>query len=135
MAAAPADQIPAHDAGETIAADWFRPAEALARHREGEIELIFPTIRNLQAIGRFATSAELLAAAAAAGRVPVVEPRVVVDGRGVRILLPGDPDHRSATDLGDPGGAVDFNEAVRAVSRAANRPPPETADERPGLEP
>jgi 8-oxo-dGTP pyrophosphatase MutT (NUDIX family) len=135
VAAAPADQVPAHDAGETIAATWLRPAEALARHREGALELIFPTIRNLQAIGRFATSAELLAAAAAAGRVPVVEPRVVVDGRGVRIMLPGDPDHRSATDLGDPGGAVDFNEAVRAVSRAANRPPPETADERPGLEP
>jgi len=36
-------------------------------HRAGEIEIIFPTIRNLQAIGRFATSAALLHAAERTG--------------------------------------------------------------------
>ena len=60
VAAAPPGQIAAHDAGETIAEVWISPHDALARHRAGEIEIIFPTIRNLQAIGRFATSAELL---------------------------------------------------------------------------
>ena len=60
VAAAPPGQVPTHDAGETTDAQWVRPAVALARHRAGEIELIFPTIRNLQAIGRFPTSAELL---------------------------------------------------------------------------
>ena len=51
-------------------------------------------------------------------------------------MLPGDPDDRSATDLGDPGGAVDFDEAVRAVSPGGQpATPPETAHERPGLEP
>ena len=64
VAAAPPGQIAAHDAGETIAEVWISPHDALARHRAGEIEIIFPTIRNLQAIGRFATSAELLEAAA-----------------------------------------------------------------------
>jgi 8-oxo-dGTP pyrophosphatase MutT (NUDIX family) len=124
VAAAPQHQLPAHDAGETIAAAWIRPADALARHRDGEIELIFPTIRNLQAIGRFATSGELLAAAAAAGRVPAILPRVVVDGRGVRILLPGDPGYQTATEGDPPGSSVDFDEAVRAVSLAANPEPP-----------
>ena len=85
-------QKAAHDAGETIAEVWISPDEALAGHRAGEIEIIFPTIRNLQAIGRFATSAELLTAAAAAprARCPTIEPRVVADGNGVRIVLPGD---------------------------------------------
>ena len=55
MAAAPPGQIAAHDAGETIADVWISPHDALARHRAGEIEIIFPTIRNLQVIGRFDT--------------------------------------------------------------------------------
>jgi 8-oxo-dGTP pyrophosphatase MutT (NUDIX family) len=123
VAAAPPDQTSAHDAGETIADEWVRPAEALRRHRDGEIELIFPTICNLQAIGRFATADELLAAAAAAGRPPVVEPRVVVDGNGVRILLPGDPGYDEAPEGRPDGSPGDFNDAVRAISRAANPGP------------
>jgi len=124
VAAAPPGQTPAHDEGETIAASWIRPADALARHREGEIELIFPTIRNLQAIGRFPTSRALLDAAAVAGRIPTIQPRVVADGRGVRILLPGDPGYEEATSAAPPGGEAEFAETVRAISLAANEPPP-----------
>ncbi len=121
VAAAPAGQASAHDAGETIADLWTTPAEALERHRLGEIEVIFPTIRNLQAIGRFATTAELLAAAeAASAHVPTVEPRVVADGRGVRILLPGDAGFDEAQPAQAPSGGADFTEAVRAISLAAN---------------
>jgi 8-oxo-dGTP pyrophosphatase MutT (NUDIX family) len=91
---APLHQTPAHDAAETIAHVWVRPATAIERHRRGEIELILPTIRTLEAIGRFSTSAELVAvAAAASARVPTVEPRVVPEGNGVRILVPGDEDY------------------------------------------
>lgn len=97
VAAAPQEQEARHDANETIAAIWITPHDALRRHRAGEIELIFPTIRNLEAIGRFATSAELLAAARHAEHVPLVEPRVVVDGGGVRILLPQDPGYADAS--------------------------------------
>jgi len=104
VAAAPPDQTPAHDAGETVADVWLSPDEALARHRRGEIELIFPTIRMLQAIGRFSTADELLAAAAALDTVPAVLPRVVADGRGLRILLPGDPGYDEAA--GAPSGDV-----------------------------
>jgi 8-oxo-dGTP pyrophosphatase MutT (NUDIX family) len=124
VAPAPAGQTPLHDEGETIAAVWLPPAEALRRHREGEIELIFPTIRNLQAIARFDTSGQLLdAAAAASGSVPAIEPRVRADGgAGVRIVLPGDPDYDRAGSGPPPGDPVDFNAAVRAVSRQANPP-------------
>ena len=59
----PAGQQAAHDAGETIADTWISPRRALEGHRRGAFELIFPTVRNLQAISRFTTSAELLEAA------------------------------------------------------------------------
>ena len=130
VAAAPDGQIAAHDAGETIADVWIAPDEALARHRAGEIEIIFPTIRNLQAISRFSTSDALLAAAArASSAVPAIEPRVVADGNGMRIVLPGDPGYEEAPvqDPGGPEAVGGFNEAVRAVSMKANLEGPEAA--------
>ena len=131
VAAAPEGQIAAHSAGETIDEVWISPHDALARHRAGEIEIIFPTIRNLQVIGRFATSGELLdAAAQASSAVPAIEPRVVPDGNGMRIVLPGDPAYERP-EVPDPsgGGAAlgGFNEAVRAVSMQANREGPDGA--------
>jgi hypothetical protein len=130
VAAAPPGQVAAHDAGETIAEVWISPNDALARHRAGEIEIIFPTIRNLQVIGRFANSASLLAAAEeASSAVPAIEPRVVPDGNGMRIVLPGDPGYeRDAVPDPDDGSARgDFNEAVREVSRRANEEGPDAA--------
>ncbi len=128
VAAAPLGQQAAHDAGETIADTWISPRRALEGHRKGVFELIFPTIRNLQAISRFATSAELLEAAEKASRsVPTIEPRVIADGdgvgNGVRIVLPGDEgydDVPAGDDSALTGATGDFNEAIRAVSRAAN---------------
>ena len=124
VAAAPPGQLAAHDAGETSADTWISPRRALEGHRKGEFEVIFPTVRNLQAISRFATSAELLEAAERASHsVPTIEPRVIADGNGVRILLPGDQgyDDAPANDADVPiGGGHDFNDAIRAVSLAAN---------------
>ena len=130
VAAAPPGQIAAHSAGETIAEVWITPEDALARHRAGEIEIIFPTIRNLQVISRFSSGGELLAAAArASSSVPAIEPRVVADGNGMRIVLPGDPGYEEAPvqDPGGPEAVGGFNEAVRAVSMKANLEGPEAA--------
>jgi 8-oxo-dGTP pyrophosphatase MutT (NUDIX family) len=121
VAAAPAGQLAAHDAGETIAATWISPRRALEDHRNGVFEMIFPTIRNLQAISRFATAAALLdAAARASGSVPIIEPRVVADGNGVRILLPGDEGYDDVREqpISDPAA---FNEVIRTISKAANQ--------------
>ena len=96
VAAAPPRQRPLHDDNETIASLWIRPADALARHQAGELQLILPTIRNLEAISRFATSADLLTAAAAIQEVPTIVPRIVDDGGGMRILLPGDAGYDQA---------------------------------------
>ncbi|MBK9180079.1 MAG: NUDIX domain-containing protein [Acidimicrobiales bacterium] len=88
---APEAQVPLHDDRETIANLWVRPADALERHQRGELDLIFPTIRNLMAIGRFDRADDLLAAAAAETEIPTILPRVIQDGHGLRIVLPGDP--------------------------------------------
>ncbi len=131
VAAAPPEQTPAHDAAETIADRWVRPADALALHREGRIELIFPTIRTLQAIGRCATTDELLATAAAAAvdlaGAPPFLPRLVPDGRGVRIVLPGDPGYDAVAPSPTAGDPAATDRALRAASLAANTAHPPAA--------
>lgn len=121
VAAAPSGQVPAHDAAETVADVWVRPADALALHREGEMELILPTIRNLQAIGRFPTAGALLEAAAAVRQIPAVVPRMVADGEGIRLLLPGDPGYDERT-LAPPQTPEAVAMATRAASERANPP-------------
>ncbi len=96
VARAPAAQVPLHDDRETIANTWIQPGAALERHKQGDFELIFPTIRNLHALSRFDDADALLTAAAAATDVPTVLPRVVQDGGGTRIVLPGDPGYEDA---------------------------------------
>ena len=104
VAAAPPEQVPLHDDRETIANLWVRPADALALHEKGELDLIFPTIKNLEAIARFGSSAELLDAAAAVEEVPAILPRITADEHGVRILLPGDPGYDDALATPPPEG-------------------------------
>jgi 8-oxo-dGTP pyrophosphatase MutT (NUDIX family) len=107
VAAAPPGQIAAHDAGETIAEVWISPHDALARH-----------------------SAALLAAAEeASSAVPAIEPRVVPDGKGMRIVLPGDAGYErgAVPDPGEGSARGDFNAAVREVSMRANEEGPDAA--------
>jgi 8-oxo-dGTP pyrophosphatase MutT (NUDIX family) len=85
VAAAPDGHAYLHDDSETVASVWIRPAAALASAERGDLEIIFPTMRNLEQLARFQTARELLDAVTAS------EPRVVADAGGARILLPGDP--------------------------------------------
>jgi 8-oxo-dGTP pyrophosphatase MutT (NUDIX family) len=91
VAAAPEAQEPLHDDHEVIANVWIRPSDALARHRAGEFDLIFPTMRSLETLERFARADDVLDAAAAIQSVPTILPRIVEDHGGYRIVLPGDP--------------------------------------------
>lgn len=96
LAAAPAEQVPLHDDGETIATAWLEPEEALARNRQGRLALLLPTVRNLEFLCPFTTVSEALDAARALDHVPTIRPRLVVDGDRVRILLPDDPGYDAA---------------------------------------
>ncbi len=90
LARLPQGQEPSIDGGECVDIGWFAPAAALAAHRTGELDLVFPTIKHLEQLGPFATVGELLRYAEAREVVPV-EPRVVLEGEVARILLPGEP--------------------------------------------
>jgi 8-oxo-dGTP pyrophosphatase MutT (NUDIX family) len=90
LAAAPDGQRARPDGGETVDARWYTPAGALDAYRDDEIELVFPTIKHLEALAPFGSADELLAWAHGREIVPV-EPRVVFSGEVARIVMPGEP--------------------------------------------
>jgi 8-oxo-dGTP pyrophosphatase MutT (NUDIX family) len=105
VAEAPPGQSALHDDIEVIDSLWISPAEALRRHASREIEMMLPTMKNLEAISRFGSAAELLAAAGSAA-VPTVTPRVRVEDGAMRILMPGDEgyDEPPSSAAQSPGG-------------------------------
>ncbi len=92
VAPAPAGHAYAHDDDETVASEWMRPVDALARAGRREIELIYPTFRSLEALARFHDTATLLAAVDRAWREPSSALRVMNPDQGWQVRLPGDGD-------------------------------------------
>lgn len=93
VAAAPPNQEPEPDEREAVEGLWITPADALARHEAGDMDLIWPTVKSLEAIARFSRAGDLLAAARWVDHEPAAPGRIVPDAHGVRILLPGDRGH------------------------------------------
>jgi len=90
LAPMPEGAEPAVDGEECVDLGWFSPQAALQAHEDGEILLVFPTIKHLEQLSAFASAHELLTYAA--GReVLAVEPRVIITGETARVLLPGEP--------------------------------------------
>jgi hypothetical protein len=52
--------------------------------------MIFPTIRNLEAISQFSSSREVLDYARSLTNIPRIEPRIVMRDGNMSILLSGD---------------------------------------------
>jgi 8-oxo-dGTP pyrophosphatase MutT (NUDIX family) len=122
----PDGQEALHDDTEVVASTWTEPAAALERHHAGELDLMFPTMKHLEAIGRFGCTADLMAAAVAA-EVPDILPRITVDGPGVRIVLPGDDGYEDATGL-PPGMAFpDRPQGLEIPQSAAGGPSTQSA--------
>jgi len=87
LAAAPPDQLGAHDGRESTDSIWVSPREALAGGDSGRFKLPFPTTRNLIRLGKQATVAAALAHARAMDIVTVmpVMTRTADGGRQLRI--------------------------------------------------
>ena len=81
LAVLPAGEIVTPDGRETVTAHWTTAAAAIARADAGEIGLVFPTRRNLERLGQYATLAALLAATRARP-VTLTQP-AIVDREGV----------------------------------------------------
>jgi len=90
VAEAPLAQKPSHDNRETVDHLWIQPAQALERHRRGEMQLVFPTIKTLESIAGFATAAALMAFARSPRKMPTMAPRTANSREGKKLLVPGD---------------------------------------------
>jgi 8-oxo-dGTP pyrophosphatase MutT (NUDIX family) len=90
VAAAPEGAEPRVDGAECVDARWLRPQAALDAHARGELSLVFPTIKHLEALGELG-SVEAALEAASTRKVTAIEPRVVAGDRGPRVVLPGEP--------------------------------------------
>ena len=90
LAQAAPHAAPRPDGAEIVEVGWFAPVDALARHREGELLLVFPTIKMLETLARFGSPEEALETVGALAVEPIL-PRVDTSGQEPRILLPGDP--------------------------------------------
>ena len=64
VARMPEGQEPVADEAEQFEPVWVRPADALARHEAGQFFMIFPTIRTLQRLAKFANTQAVLDAVA-----------------------------------------------------------------------
>ena len=64
VARMPEGQTPVADESEQFEPVWVRPADALARHKEGQFFIIFPTIRTLEKLQPYASVDAVLQACA-----------------------------------------------------------------------
>lgn len=78
------------DGSECVDAVWRRPADALAEHGRGELELVFPTIRHLEELAAF-DSVEACLDHARRLEVTPVTPRVVTHEGRQTVVMPGEP--------------------------------------------
>jgi hypothetical protein len=90
LAAAPPHQQPSHDGSELVHHVWITPADALDRHRRGEINLMFPTVKTLEALAQLNTVNAAIDYARTPRLMPPMEPRLGVGREGKKLLVPGD---------------------------------------------
>ena len=85
----PAGQTPVADDHEVVAMRWLSPLGAIDAFKRGEISLRNPTVQNLKLVE--GDSAQEVVARVGVRDVPVIRPRVILEGDMRRVLLPGDP--------------------------------------------
>ena len=89
LAAAPAAADPRVDGVEIVDFRWLTAAEALAAAGGGELQLAFPTERQLEELSAFSSAAQALAhARERVDSITPIEPRIVGTGEHARIVLP-----------------------------------------------
>jgi 8-oxo-dGTP pyrophosphatase MutT (NUDIX family) len=90
VALAPPHSPPRPDGAEVTEAAWMAPRAALEGHRAGELSLVFPTIKHLEALLPYSRAEEVLDAASDLVIEPIL-PRVVGEGDERHVVLPGEP--------------------------------------------
>jgi 8-oxo-dGTP pyrophosphatase MutT (NUDIX family) len=89
LAAAPPEQVGAHDGKESTDSIWISPREALAGGESGRFKLPFPTTRNLIKLGKYRTVKDALDAARQSKIVTVMPVMTKLNG-GRQLRIPRD---------------------------------------------
>jgi 8-oxo-dGTP pyrophosphatase MutT (NUDIX family) len=85
----PDGQEPKGDDHEVVDLRWLSPRGAIDAFKRGEISLRNPTVQNLELCD--GPSVKDVMAAVGVRDVPVIRPRVIMEGDKRRVLMPGDP--------------------------------------------
>ena len=70
---------------------WLGVDDALARHERGEFPMIFPTVKHLRYVRRFATTVEFMTEARQVDVIPAIEPRRFERGNRTELIVDNDP--------------------------------------------
>lgn len=92
LALAPAHTPPVPDGVETTEARWVTPRAALDAQAAGEIVIAFPTVKQLESLLSYGSSAEAIEAHRGLSVEPIL-PKVIGTEGEHRVVLPGDPDY------------------------------------------
>lgn len=88
----PPGQTPVVDAVELTELCWTTPRAMLQRQRDGDVDLIFPTVKELQRLSQFDSAESALIALRQIDEVREIRTRHRLEnGRRVLILMPGEP--------------------------------------------
>lgn len=90
IAMIPSGQVPLHDDGETTGSIWISPREALKRYSHGDFPIMFPTIKNLEALERFGSCQEVMSWAEGLREIKAMRPVIVERDGVVSIVVPDD---------------------------------------------
>ncbi|MEM9622282.1 MAG: NUDIX hydrolase [Pseudomonadota bacterium] len=63
LAVAPADHVALHDGHESVDSVWITPQQAVADARSGQRTVIFPTLRNVEKLATWTSTADAIEAA------------------------------------------------------------------------
>lgn len=81
------DVVATAEQNEAVEVVWISPARAVERHMSGDFPLVFPTLKNLEAIVGFASSADLLEVRRRA-EIATTRPILVLENGQKKIILP-----------------------------------------------
>lgn len=94
LAVAPAGTVAVPDGSEMTAERWLSPATAVAESEADEFAIVFPTLKQLEALVPYENSEAAIAGAKAdPNATRQVLPKVVGDERHHRIVLPHEDDY------------------------------------------
>ena len=87
LACVGSDAVASADQTEAVEVTWISPGRAVERHMSGEFPLVFPTLKNLEAIVGFADSGQLLETRRKA-EIATTRPLLIVENGQKKIVLP-----------------------------------------------